>query len=67
MVFCFRISGESGQSSVELQGPGSYEPTFMDHYEVVQGIEERGFAKVKLAHHFLTGAEVVVKVMAKLA
>ncbi|XP_047418085.1 sperm motility kinase 4A-like [Sciurus carolinensis] len=65
MVFRFRISSESSESSVEPQGPGSYEPALTDHYEVLQGIGEGGFAKVKLACHRLTGTEVVVKVVAK--
>ncbi|MBZ3876067.1 Sperm motility kinase 2A [Sciurus carolinensis] len=65
MVFRFRISSESSESSVEPQGPGSYEPALTDHYEVLQGIGEGGFAKVKLARHRLTGTEVVVKVVAK--
>lgn len=39
----------------------------MDHYEVLQGIGEGGFSKVKLALHLLTWSEVVVKIMAKAA
>ncbi|VTJ66303.1 Hypothetical predicted protein [Marmota monax] len=65
MVFHFRISSESSKSSLEPPGLGSYEPAFTDHYEVVQGIGEGGFATVKLARHRLTGTEVSVKALAK--
>ncbi|XP_046311223.1 sperm motility kinase Z [Marmota monax] len=65
MVFHFRISSESSKSSLEPPGLGSYEPAFTDHYEVVQGIGEGGFATVKLARHRLTGTEVAVKALAK--
>nr|XP_027794146.1 sperm motility kinase 4A-like [Marmota flaviventris] len=65
MVFRFRISSESSESSVERPGPGSYEPAITDHYELLRDIGEGGFGKVKLARHRLTGTEVVVKVVPK--
>ncbi|MBZ3886020.1 MAP/microtubule affinity-regulating kinase 3 [Sciurus carolinensis] len=55
------MCSESSQSSVALQGQSSCcEATLTDHYTVMQGIREGGFAQVKLACHLHTGTEVEV-------
>nr|XP_040137825.1 putative sperm motility kinase W [Ictidomys tridecemlineatus] len=67
-ILCPRMSSESSQSSAVLQGWGSCcEPSFTDHYKVLQDIGKGGFSRLKLACYLLTGTEVAVKVLVKVA
>ncbi|XP_047410664.1 sperm motility kinase 2B-like [Sciurus carolinensis] len=62
------MSGKGSEISVALRGQSSWcEPAFADRYVVLQNIGAGGFAQVKLARHLLTGTEVAVKVLAKVA
>ncbi|MBZ3874890.1 Sperm motility kinase 2B [Sciurus carolinensis] len=59
---------QSNQTSAVLQRPRSFnEAIVRDQYEVLEDIGHGAFGRVKLARHRLTGAEVAVKVLRKVA